>query len=253
MEQTMDRRTQARQRRKVERRRWKLLRFLLAAAAIFLAMNILFEISDIQVAGNVIYSEAEVLEASGLRPGRSALTVSGFVTAKRIHKALPGISDARVSLTLPDMLTITVSETPAIAVLETAAGSVPVSGDCQVVNGFRGNEAELIRVRGLEPESADVGATITVRDGDSTKLTYLQELLPLLEQTGLMPEVEEIDVSNVSSLTFTYQGRFTVRLGGQENLAGKLDLLQRVVSALGAGDAGILDLSTEQEGHYIPG
>ena len=44
----------------------RILRYLLAAAAMLLAANIFFEISDIQVKGNVIYSEGEVREASGL-------------------------------------------------------------------------------------------------------------------------------------------------------------------------------------------
>lgn len=253
MEHTIERKTQVRHRHKLERRRWKLFRYLLAAAAILLAMNIIFEISNIQVAGNVIYSEGEVLEASGLRAGRSALTVSGWVTARRIRKALPGVSNASVSLSLPDTLVITVAETPALAVLETAAGPVPISGDIKVVSGFRGNEAELVHIRGLEPASADVGKVVTVTDADSTKLSYLKELLPLLDAQGMLADVRELDVSNVSNLHFEYQERFTVRLGEQENLANKLDLLRRLVHTLSAGDAGILDLSTEDEGHYIPG
>ena len=43
------------------------------------------------------------------------------------------------------------------------------------------------------------------------------------------------------------------RLGEQEQLTNKLDLLRRIISTLNIGDSGILDLSTEHEGHYIPG
>ena len=253
MEQTTERKAQARRRRNRERRRWKLIRYLLAAAAILLAVNVFFEISDIQVAGNVIYSAGEVLEASGIHAGRSALTVSDWLTERRIRSALPGISAAGVSLSLPDTLIITVEETPVLAVLETAQGPVPISGSCEVTSGFRGDEAELVHIFGLEPEAAEVGRVIAVREGDSTKLSYLQALLPLLEAEEMLGDVRDVDVSNVSNLHFRYLDRFTVRLGEQEELAVKLDRLRRLVRELNAGDSGILDLSTKDEGHYIPG
>lgn len=253
MEQARERGTMVRRRRKQLRRRWKLIRYLLAAAAILLAVNVFFEISNIQVAGNVIYSESEVVAASGLQTGRSALTVSGWLTGRRIRRELPGVSAAAVSLSLPDTLVITVAETPALVVLDTENGVVLLSQDCKVVSGFPGSEEELIHVKGIHPESTDVGKVLGVSDGEKTKLGYLQELLPLLEEESMLGEVRDVDISNVSDLHFTYQGRFTVRLGEQEKLAGKLDRLRRLVQTLGAGDGGIIDLSTDHEGHYIPG
>lgn len=253
MEQTVQHMEDKRRRRKQERRRWKLIRYLLAVAAILLAMNIFFQISDIQVEGNVLYSESDVIEASGLQIGGSSLAVSDWMISRRIRTALPGISGARVMLAVPDTLRIRISETPALAVLETDAGPVMLSRECKVVNGYHGDDAELVHIRGISPVSTDVGALLGVSAGESTKLTYLQELLPTLEKEGVLGDVQDIDISNVSDLRFRYQGRFTVRLGEQDKLLNKLDLLRRLVQALNIGDGGILDLSTEHEGHYIPG
>ena len=97
----------------------KTLRYILAALAILLSVNVFFEISDIQVEGNVIYSAGEITEASGLHPGLSGLAPVGPVASRRIRKALPGVTGARVSLVLPDRLVITVRETAAAAVLMT--------------------------------------------------------------------------------------------------------------------------------------
>lgn len=253
MEQTMQRRVDRRRRRKRERRRWKLVRYLLAAAAILLSIKIFFQISDIQVEGNVLYSEGDVINASGLRVGGSSLTVSNWLIAHRIRSELPGIASARVMLTIPDTLHIRVSETPALAVLETEAGPILLSRECKVVSGFNGDEEELVRIRGVSPVSTDVGELLGVSTGESAKLTYLQGLLPALERENLLGIVQDIDISNVSDLHFRYQGRFTVRLGGQDKLLSKLDLLRRLVQELNIGDSGILDLSREHEGHYIPG
>lgn len=253
MEQTMTRTEEKQRRRKQEKRRWKLIRYLLAVAAILLATNTFFQISDIQVEGNVLYSESDVIEASGLRPGGSSLAVSDWLISRRIRDALPGISSARVVLAIPDTLRIRVSETPALAVLETENGPVMLSRECHVVSGYSGDEAELIHIRGISPVSTDVGVLLGVSAGESGKLGYLQELLPLLEKEGILDSVEDIDISNVSNLHFRYQGRFTVRLGEQDKLMNKLSLLRSLVQELNIGNSGILDLSTEHEGHYIPG
>ena len=253
MEQTIQRVEDKQRRRKQERRRWKLIRYLLAVAAILMATNIFFQISDIQVDGNVLYSESDVIEASGLQLGGSSLAVSDWMIARRIRSELPGISSAKVILAVPDTLRIRISETPALAVLETMNGPVMLSRECKVVNGYSGDEAELIHIRGISPVSTEVGELLGVGPGESTKLTYLQELLPMLEREGVLHTVQDIDISNVSDLHFRYQGRFTVRLGEQDKLLSKLDLLGRLVQELNIGDSGILDLSTEHEGHYIPG
>ena len=69
MDKALERRTRTRQRKLRSESRLRMIRYLLAAVAIFLAANIFFEISDIQVEGNVIYSSSEITEASGLKPG----------------------------------------------------------------------------------------------------------------------------------------------------------------------------------------
>ena len=253
MEQTVQRTEVKRRRKKQEQRRWKLLRYLLAVAAILMSVNIFFQISDIQVEGNVLYSESDVIAASGLQPGGSSLAVSDWIIARRIRSELPGISSASVKLAIPDALRIRVAETPALAVLETEDGMVMLSRECQVVIGYEDSEAGLVHIRGIHPVSTDVGQTLGVDPGESTKVSYLQELLPLLEKEGMLGSVQDIDISNGSDPHFRYEGRFTVRLGEQEKLTNKLDLLRRIISTLNIGDSGILDLSTEHEGHYIPG
>lgn len=248
----MERTRPVRRKKQVRKRRGKLLRYLLAAAAVFAAANIFFEISDIQVEGNMVYSSTEIVEASGLQTGRSALLTGGPLVGLRVRRALPGITGAVLKLRLPDTLVISVEETPAVAVLETPAGYILLSSECKVVNGFAGDEAALLHVKGITPDSADVGKALGVSDAESAKLSYLQELFTRLESEGLLPDVADVDVSNVSDLHFRYLGRFTVRLGDQDSLSSKLNLLRRIADTLGAGDSGTLDLSAKQEGHFIP-
>ena len=253
MDKALERHSRARRRRMQSEHRLRVVRYLLAAAAILMAVSIFFEISDIQVEGNVIYSSSEITEASGLHPGISGLLPFRTIASRRIRSSLPGITAARISLVVPDRMVITVKETSAVAVVKTEDGVVLLSQDCQAVSGFRGDESELLQVRGIRPLETKVGQTLQVSDGESTKLSYLREMLTLLSEKGMRLDVQDLDFSNVSDLHFRYLDRFTVRMGRQEKLEGKLDLLKRIVDNLGAGDRGTLDMSTPQEGHYFPG
>ncbi len=253
MDKALERRTQTRQRKLRSESRLRMIRYLLAAVAIFLAANIFFEISDIQVEGNVIYSSSEITEASGLKPGDSGLMSLRSIASRRIRSSLPGISAAHISLVVPDRMVITVKETSAVAVLKTEQGTLLLSQDCKAVSGFRGDEGELLQIRGITPLETQVGQTLQVSDAESTKLSYLREMLTLLSEKEMRLDVQELDFSNVSDLHFRYLDRFNVRMGRQEKLENKLDLLKRIVGNLGAGDRGTLDMSTPQEGHYFPG
>ena len=253
MDKALERRSRTRRRKQRNESRLRAVRYLLAAAAILLAANVFFEISDIQVEGNVIYSAGEITEASGLHPGDSGLLSLRSFAARRIRSSLPGVTAARISLVVPDQLVITVKETTAVAVLKTEGGVLLLSQDCQAVSGFRGDESELLQIRGITPLETQVGQTLHVSDAESTKLSYLREMLTLIGEKDMRLDVQDLDFSNVSDLHFRYLDRFTVRMGRQEKLAEKLDLLKRIVDNLGAGDRGILDMSTPQEGHYFPG
>ncbi len=253
MDHALERRIRTRRRRMRNEHTLRTVRYLLAAAAILLAVNIFFEISDIQVEGNVIYSSTEITEASGLRTGVSGLLPLRAIASRRIRSSLPGVSSARISLVVPDRMVITVKETSAVAALQTENGVLLLSRDCQAVSGFRGDERELLQVRGIHPLETQVGETLRVSDVESTKLSYLKEMLALLTEEEMRQDVQDLDFSNVSDLHFRYLGRFTVRMGSQEKLEKKLDLLKRIVNNLGAGDRGTLDMSTPQEGHYFPG
>ena len=253
MDKALERRSRARRRRMQNESRLRLIRYLLAAAAMLLAANIFFEITDIQVEGNVIYSSSEITEASGLHPGVSGLLSFRTIASRRIRSSLPGISAARISLEVPDRMVITVKETSAIASLRTKDGFLLLSQECHAVNGFRGDESELLQIRGITPLETGVGQLLQVSDAESTKLSYLREMLTLLSERDMRQDVQDLDFSNVSDLHFRYLDRFNVRMGRQEKLENKLDLLERIVDSLGAGDRGTLDMSTPQEGHYFPG
>lgn len=238
--------------RSVRRPSWKLIRYLLGGVCFFFAAAIFFEIGHVQVEGNVIYSDAEVLEASGIRVGQNGLWLPGLLAESRIRKALGNVAQVTTRLDVPDTVVIRVTETVACARLWAPTGPVLLSQDCSVVGSYPGSADELLQITGLAPLETRQGDLLAVAPEDETKLGYLQALLPLLAGEGLLEDTANLDITNASALTFRYQGRFTVRMGRHEGLEDKLHLLLQVLEDRSGGDTGVIDLSAPKEAHYIP-
>ena len=66
-------------------------------------------------------------------------------------------------------------------------------------------------------------------------------------------KVTVIDLSDASNPGFAYDGRFTVRLGANENVEYKFGMLQSAVSQLTDSDTGTIDLSIDKRAHFSPG
>jgi hypothetical protein len=68
----------------------------------------------------------------------------------------------------------------------------------------------------------------------------------------MQDKVTGIDMSTISNPSFDYMGRFTVKLGSDENIEYKFGLLQSAVQQLKDGDYGTIDLSIDKQAHFSP-
>ena len=111
----------------------------------------------------------------------------------------------------------------------------------------------LARVDGITPVEPKVGEILNAGEADAPKVTYLAAILGQLLTRDMASKVTVIDLSDASNPGFTYDGRFTVRLGANENVEYKFGMLQSAVSQLTASDAGTIDLSIDKRAHFSPG
>ena len=110
----------------------------------------------------------------------------------------------------------------------------------------------IAAISGITVSDAEVGEYIKAADGESDKLSYLVDILYQVQARGLVSKVEEIDVSSVECPTFEYDGRFTVKLGANDNTEYKFGKMLSAVSQLSADDSGTLDLSSGNKVVFNP-
>lgn len=229
------------------------LMFLLICAALVLGISVFFKVSKITVEGSSLYTPEEVVEASGIEEGDYLFFVNRFSAASRIYAKLPYVNEAKVNLALPSHVIITIAESSAMAYVNSGTAYWVLDQNCKLLTtAEEGALAGLIRVEGITPLAPEVSSVVEAGETDAAKVTYLAEILNQMLTRGIAGEVTMIDMSDVTNPAFTYDERFTVRLGRDENVEYKFSMLQSAVAQLTEQDTGTIDLSIDKRAHFSP-
>lgn len=229
-----------------------LVRAVLVLALLVLSVYGFFRVRDIRVTGNDIYSADRIASESGIELGDQMGKAFLGNTRSRIREKLPAVENVKLRIGFPDTLVLEVRESKALLAARTERGTVCLTADGRVVAGYRLG-GRLITLVGLNILEAEEGKTVVLGDGDAGKLGYLSELLTILDDRGILDKTEEIDISNIAALRFSYDNRLIVRIGGPDLLSNKLRFFEDILKELNNGETGTLDLTKNSEGHFIPG
>ena len=82
----------------------------------------------------------------------------------------------------------------------------------------------------------------------------LKALYAVLKEENCLADTDDFDVSDKFDLSFSYRKRFTVKLGGADNLSVKVRFMKSIADKLSDKASGIIDVSDEnyREGMFKP-
>lgn len=229
------------------------LMFLMVVVAAIFVMSVFFRVSDITVEGNTHYTDTEIIRAIDIEDGDNLFFFDRFAAVSRVFAKLPYIEQVSVERSLPNKVVISVVESTALAYLELGDEQWTMDHSCKVLGkAAEGETAEMIPITGIDPGTLYIGEPLTTADGDQSIVDQLAEILYQMEARGLNGSVTKLDLSNPSSVEFSYGGRYTVILGNSENTEHKFGMIVAVMDKLLEGDTGIIDVSDGVTGHFSP-
>lgn len=227
--------------------------FVLVVLGIIFVLSLLFRVSDIQVEGNVHYTDEEIIRAIDIEQGDNLFFFNRFAAFARVYSKLPYIENGSVERQLPNKVIITVEETTALAYLELGEEQWTLDRNCKVLGkAAEGETASLIPIVGIRPGTLLIGEQMQTEDQDQELVDFLAAVLYQIEERGLYSEVKRVNFANPRSPEFTYGNKYTVVLGTQNNLERKFGMFVNVLGKLKAGDVGIIDLSDGRTAHFSP-
>ena len=230
------------------------LALVVACAGIALVLAVFFRISTVQVKGDKVYSEKDVIAKSGIEIGDNLFLVDEEKVNISLTEALPYIDKVTLELDLPDKIVINVSATREIAALPYGAGFILVDENGKVLD----RDASMIRdgvaiVDGVQLKGAPEGGLIKLNNDDVTNRFI--ELLGAIKKSGIK-QLTGITLTKKGEFQLKYDERITIKIGSFTNLEKKLRRAEAAIekeNEINAYSIGVIDVSIEPYTRFKPG
>lgn len=234
----------------------RMLTMAAVAMAVACCMTLFFQVEQIMVRGNHLYTAAEIADASGISPGDNMVTIQKANAASMIRSTLPYVRSVHIERNLPGTVEILVTESEISFAIEARNQSwYMVSTDGLVMEEIQSVHApDYPNVKGLVLADPKPGNPIS---GESQKRSVVIKLMQLLVQYDLAMDTEYIDVTETHNITIKCGEKYEVMLGTSDDLDYKIEYLTaalRTLAADGNTKDGILDLTFTEDhtARFIP-
>lgn len=227
---------------------YKLLSVLAICGAIVAALTLFFRVGTISVTGENRYSEAEIIEATGLKTGDNLFLLNKYAVKEDLLKKLPYITLVRINRVLPDTLEIDVTESEAALAVVREGEAWLVSPEGKLVERRTADAAgEFGRIEGCELLSPAVATFLELTAERGAQQESLLALLRALDEQELIPQVRSISLDDPAVLRMTYTERFRVELPYGADYAYKLRTLRAILDSgrIESNETGVIRMTGE--------
>ena len=228
--------------RKLKRRQKKQLAFLtfvvlIASVIAIVLLTPIFEVQKIEVRGNSVLKDEEVVRASGIVEGINIFGVN-LGEAKENLKNLGYVESVKVKRALPSTVEITVVEEVGVGYIKAKDGYVIITADGRCIDiddglsGKKGSKKtaslpKLPLIKGLKNVKYKVGNLL--KSEDESQLNALISCLHEFSKYGYIFDMREIDVTDLSDIKFYYRSKeLCVTIGSPEKIGYKIVDLDKI-------------------------
>lgn len=236
-------------------RRVTLLLAVLAMAAVtaLLCVFLLFKVSSLQVTGDPVYSQEEVLALCDYAIGDNLLFAPTQSQEERLESQLPYVEDAEVIKHFPNTLEIRITAAQTAASVSSGGGWLYVSSQGKILELGAEPAAATMQVTGFVSTATQPGQYLQAED--ATALSALQEILTALTGREMITQCTRLDLTDLYDIRLWYQDRVECKLGSTAGLTYKLDFAYDALinptteNRVGDKETGVLDLSYAADAH----
>ena len=225
----------------------------MAAATALLCVFLLFKVADIQVTGDLVYSQEEVLSLCDYAIGDNLLFAPTQSQEERLESQLPYVEDAEVIKHSPNTLEIRITAAQTAASVSSGGGWLYVSSQGKILEQAAEPAAATMQVTGFVSTATQPGQYLQAED--ATALSALQEILTALTDREMITQCTRLDLTDLYDIRLWYQDRVECKLGSTAGLTYKLDFAYDALinptteNRIGDKETGVLDLSYAADAH----
>ncbi len=222
--------------------------FLIAAAIfILLSTTVFFNVEHITVEGASNYTADEIIEASGIKAGDNLVRTSTDKCAEQIESRLVYIEKAKVTRAFPNTMVINVEASVPAANFICDDYTLLISGGGKVLDKLQEQKAGLLNFVGTDPMPGLIpGAQF--QSADEHKDNAVKKLMEYFSEND-SEHITLVDVTDRSEISYTYDGRITVKLGSINDIDYKMSFSEEIIKTkIGEKTEGILTILSDSTG-----
>ena len=184
---------------------------------VILCLTVFFPIEKIIVSGSKIYSNDQIIEASGIKKGDNIFTFGEEDAINSLKANLPFIEKVEFDRDFPNALNIKVFDAKPYLCVAINGEYYNVSKEGWVLEKVNNKVNNTFEIK-LPKVKCEVGTQIAYEDQKSKKL--LDKVIKLLEDNSI--KIDYIDVTNPIIIKAGVEGRFEVNFGTENLLENKV-------------------------------
>ena len=191
------------------------------------------------------FSAPDVIKASGIRNGENLILLNKSEVSSRIAENIPYASDISVAKIFPSSVKISMKKGTPKYYTKIGKEYYAIDENYTVIAKTAKIEdvemAGCIRLQSGKISRCVMGKKLLFRDADMQGV--LEELIMNLEKYGYTGFYGDIIIDSKFDIMFTWNGRFTVRLGDLKDMDVKFQFLEKIKESLSDKDSGIINVS----------
>lgn len=245
------------QRRKKNKRKKLIIRsvicFLFLCIGVILVLTMFFNINEITVTGDAVYSADDIINTSDVIAGDNLIFISKDEINEKISTELPYVDSVKIKRHLPSGLELIITKTEAkYAIIQDGYYTLLNKNGKVLESGleFIGENITLLNMG--EIVSAELGSTVATKSEKVfDKLVLVSDAC---EECGLT-DITSMDLSDIYNIKLVYQGRITLELGetDKDNISKKLALGKSALETQNEENEyyrGTINLTVEGKGYW---
>ena len=224
---------------------------------VILSLTVLFKTEKIEVEGDIYYDKDQIISFSNVAPQQNIFIGSWNSTPKDIVNNLPYVEDAKISFSIPDTITIKVTNAVPTYAVKDGSTYLIVSSKGRILETEGNKTEDLVELKCGEIKNKKKGEYIDL-GGDSV-YEILHSVAKSFADNGI-DKVTGFDITSLSEITINYDNRIDINIGLPEDIDYKIKtaftIINEKLDPNKTGTVtGTLDVSTcnkNKISHYKP-
>lgn len=241
-----------------KRRRLSVFAYFLVIFTVFAMSGILaavyfLKIDKISVSGKTLYSQQQIISASGLKLRESVIFIDRGRASREICKRLPFIESASIHYDLSNGFTIETKADAAVYEIKYKDGYAALDKDYKVliisVDPNKSGSLPIIDGIGLNVPVAG----LTLSEKDKRQVMQAGEILSGFKSNQIN-KITCINVSNDYEIKANFDGRIDILIGTTSDLSNKLKFAASLLKNkddISDSDKGLLDVSQSAQSNKV--